>query len=169
MTRRAGSARGLGKAPRKGSFDGTHDDRSSFKGMQKWQTYTGTAPMDRLQSLGTSFKRQLEEYKAPSLGRLASTWDMPSVFPDAGISIPQVDLDVQSSEAKALDSLCVHHLLRPLLRPVHPLRRQVSKAISLLYISKLRHFSDPFWSSQKRSTTSPTLPILPPSLPPLQR
>lgn len=103
MTRRAGSAR-AGKA-RKGSFDhhhGTHDGHGSIKGMRKWQTHTGTAPMDRLKSLGTSFKRQLEEYKAPSLGRLASTWDVPSVFPDAGISIPQVDLDVQSSEAKAL-------------------------------------------------------------------
>lgn len=96
------SARG-GKAPRKGSFDGTYDNHSSsFKGMRKWKTHTGTVPMDRLRSLGASFKRQLEEYKAPSLGRLASAWDVPSVFPDAGISIPQVDLDVQSSEAKAL-------------------------------------------------------------------
>ena len=85
-----------------GSFKAERPHQPHLKTMRRSHTHAAISPMDRLKSLGTSFKKQLESYKAPSLGRLASTWDVPAPFPDAGVSIPQVDLDITTSEAKHL-------------------------------------------------------------------
>lgn len=83
----------------------TEQSGGTLRFMRRRHTHGDGSGLDeKLRSLGASFRRELSEYKSPSLGRLASEWDAPFEFNDAGVldglEIPK--LDVETTEAQEL-------------------------------------------------------------------